>query len=60
MEHQDEVMEPQDCQECAPPGIVIRDRKEKPLPPRIALFIWGGQTQPLPTLPFGRWKPSVA
>ncbi|HEX6939743.1 MAG TPA: hypothetical protein VF158_10055 [Longimicrobiales bacterium] len=40
-------------------GILVRDRMEPVRPPVIAAFIWGGKTRPVPTLPFGRWKPSA-
>ncbi|MBI4408770.1 MAG: hypothetical protein HY561_03620 [Gemmatimonadetes bacterium] len=43
-----------------PPGIVIRKRPEPLTRPVIAAFIWGGKVRPVPTLPFGRWKPSTA
>lgn len=40
-------------------GIVIRDRVEPVKRPVISAFIWGGKVRPLPTLPFGRWKPAA-
>ena len=40
-----------------PAGIVIKGGEEEPRPPRITAFIWGGTVRPVPTLPFGRWKP---
>lgn len=42
-----------------PAGIVIRDRIEPQPRPVISAFIWGGKVRPLPTLPFGRWKPTT-
>lgn len=42
-----------------PRGIVISDGRQVPTGPRIAAFIWGGRVRPLPTLPFGRWKPAT-
>ena len=60
MKHRDEATEPVMALERDPHGIVIRDRAGEPRQPRIIAFIWGGRTQPLPTLPFGRWKPSAA
>lgn len=41
-------------------GIVIRDRVEPPRRPVISAFIWGRKVRPIPTLPYGRWKPSPA
>ncbi len=43
-----------------PAGIVIRGTGEPETKPRIAAFIWGGKVRPVPTLPFGRWKPTAA
>lgn len=43
-----------------PLGIVIQDRNTPPAQPVITAFIWGGKVRPVPTLPFGRWKPSAA
>jgi hypothetical protein len=43
-----------------PPGIVIQDGGKPPRRPVISAFIWGGKVRPVPTLPFGRWKPSPA
>ena len=40
------------------PGIVVRDGKYPVVRPQIAAFVWGGKVRPVPTLPFGRWKPS--
>jgi len=42
------------------PGIVILDPVTPPRQPRISAFIWGGKVRPVPTLPYGRWKPRVA
>lgn len=42
-----------------PAGIVIRDRFEPQGRPVISAFIWGGKVRPIPTLPYGRWKPSA-
>ncbi|MGH7483045.1 MAG: hypothetical protein ACRELV_12895 [Longimicrobiales bacterium] len=42
-----------------PPGIVIMGTGEPAANPRIAAFIWGGKVRPVPTLPFGRWKPAA-
>ncbi|HEX7118443.1 MAG TPA: hypothetical protein VF212_06625 [Longimicrobiales bacterium] len=41
-------------------GILVRDRVEPVRPPVISAFIWGGKIRPVPTLPFGRWKPNAA
>lgn len=41
-------------------GIVIRDRVQPVRRPVITAFVWGGKVRPVPTLPFGRWKPSAA
>ena len=39
------------------PGIIIFDGHRQREPgPRIMAFIWGGKREPVPTLPFGRWK----
>lgn len=43
-----------------PVGIVIRGGEDEVVKPSIAAFIWGGKVRPVPTLPFGRWKPRVA
>ena len=49
-----------ESQESDPTGIVIRGVAAVMQPPRIAAFIWGGRVREIPTLPFGRWKPSAA
>ncbi|HUG41866.1 MAG TPA: hypothetical protein VMM12_15360 [Longimicrobiales bacterium] len=43
-----------------PAGIVIRARPEAAVKPAITAFIWGGKIRPVPTLPYGRWKPTAA
>lgn len=43
-----------------PAGIVIRVSSETEKKPAIAAFIWGGKVVPVPTLPYGRWKPKAA
>jgi hypothetical protein len=44
-----------------PAGIVIRaGREDEVRKPAIAAFIWGGKVLPVPTLPYGRWKPKAA
>lgn len=43
-----------------PAGIVIRVAAEAEKKPAIAAFIWGGKVQPVPTLPYGRWRPHAA
>lgn len=43
-----------------PVGIVIRGGEEPEVKPSIAAFIWGGKVRPVPTLPYGRWKPEPA
>lgn len=43
-----------------PAGIVIRGRPTAAEKPRISAFIWGGKVRPVPTLPYGRWKPTAA
>lgn len=43
-----------------PAGIVIKGRPEATEKPRISAFIWGGKVRPVPTLPYGRWKPTAA
>ncbi len=43
-----------------PAGIVIRGRPTAAGKPRISAFIWGGKVRPVPTLPYGRWKPTAA
>lgn len=42
-----------------PAGIVIRGRPERAVKPLITAFIWGGKVRPVPTLPYGRWKPNA-
>lgn len=42
------------------PGIVVLEPAKPRQEPRIAAFIWGGKVRPVPTLPFGRWKPKAA
>lgn len=27
--------------------------------PRSVAFVWGGEVNPSPSLPYGRWKPGV-
>ncbi len=55
-----EVEAPSEREEEEAAGILVRDRMEPVRPPVIAAFIWGGKVRPVPTLPFGRWKPSAA
>lgn len=43
-----------------PAGIVIHDVEARDPKPLITAFIWGGKVRPVPTLPYGRWKPSAA
>ena len=43
-----------------PVGIVIKDGPEAVVKPLISAFIWGGKVRPVPTLPYGRWKPNAA
>ena len=43
-----------------PAGIVIRGWPNAAVKPRISAFIWGGKVRPVPTLPYGRWKPNAA
>jgi hypothetical protein len=43
-----------------PAGIVIRVSSEAETKPAISAFIWGGKVLPMPTLPYGRWKPKPA
>jgi hypothetical protein len=43
-----------------PAGIVIRVWSETEKKPAISAFIWGGKVLPVPTLPYGRWKPKAA
>jgi hypothetical protein len=43
-----------------PVGIVIRGGDDEVVKPSISAFIWGGKVRPVPTLPFGRWKPTAA
>ena len=39
------------------PGIIVFDGPRQPeAGPKIMAFIWGGKREPVPTLPFGRWK----
>jgi hypothetical protein len=37
-----------------PPGIVIQHPVQPAARPSIAAFIWGGEIQPVPSLPYGR------
>jgi hypothetical protein len=57
----DRVERPEQDEVCGEPaGIVIQDQWFPVRQPVISAFIWGGKVRPLPTLPFGRWKPSPA
>jgi hypothetical protein len=38
------------------PGIVIRTTGDANPTPRISAFVYGRRREPVPTLPFGRWK----
>ncbi|HEU0015773.1 MAG TPA: hypothetical protein VFQ45_18995 [Longimicrobium sp.] len=40
-------------------GIVVHGETPVPERPRSVAFVWGGETLPAPSLPFGRWKPGV-
>jgi hypothetical protein len=44
----------------APAGIVIHVAAEAEKKPAISAFIWGGKVLPVPTLPYGRWRPKPA
>ena len=41
-------------------GIVVLDGARPEVRPQISAFVWGGKVRPVPTLPFGRWKPQAA
>lgn len=41
-------------------GIVVLDGVHPVPRPQIQAFVWGGKVRPVPTLPFGRWKPSAS
>lgn len=43
-----------------PAGIVIHVAREAEKKPAISAFIWGGKVQPVPTLPYGRWRTRAA
>lgn len=43
-----------------PPGIVILNGGKPATSPVIRAFVWGGRVPTVPTLPYGRWKPSAA
>lgn len=43
-----------------PAGIVILVSSEEERKPAISAFIWGGKVLPVPTLPYGRWRPEAA
>lgn len=47
-------------EESGAPGIVVLDGARPEVRPQITAFVWGGKVRPVPTLPFGRWKPSTA
>lgn len=59
METTREVQAPSEREADGAAGILVRDRVEPVRPPLISAFIWGGKVRPVPTLPFGRWKPSA-
>ena len=40
-------------------GIVVHHDVPTPRNPRSVAFVWGRETLPAPSLPFGRWKPRV-
>ncbi|MGH7475587.1 MAG: hypothetical protein ACRELD_04805 [Longimicrobiales bacterium] len=58
MEAGEEAIEAQ--VEQGPAGIIIRGGLGALNAPVIAAFIWGGKVRPVPTLPFGRWKPATS
>ena len=41
-------------------GIVVLAGAHPEVRPQISAFVWGGKVREVPTLPFGRWKPSAA
>lgn len=41
-------------------GIVVLAGARPEVRPQIFAFVWGGKVRPVPTLPFGRWKPRAA
>ena len=41
-------------------GIVVLDGAHAEVRPQITAFVWGGKVRPVPTLPFGRWKPRAS
>lgn len=41
-------------------GIVIADGHRLTPQPRISAFIWGGEEDHPPTLPFAHWRPRAA
>lgn len=43
-----------------PAGIVIHGAGQTAAKPLVTAFIWGGKVRPVPTLPYGRWKPTPA
>lgn len=42
--------------DCEAVGIVVQNGRTAPTRPRMIAFVWGGETQDTPSLPFGRWK----
>jgi hypothetical protein len=37
-------------------GIVVHGARSAPKEPSTRAFVWGGEVNPAPSLPFGRWK----
>lgn len=40
-------------------GIVVQGRPVAASRPATVAFVWGPELFPVPSLPFGRWKPAV-
>jgi hypothetical protein len=40
-------------------GIVVQDARPEQRRPRVVAFVYGGELDPQPSLPYGRWKSEV-
>jgi len=59
MPHEDHPDGPHAADTSPGAGIVVHHDVLTPFHPRSVAFVWGRETLPAPSLPFGRWKPGA-
>lgn len=50
-------LDPQSVEDAV--GIVVQSRPQEERRPRVVAFVWGGNVQRGPSLPYGRWKNGI-